>query len=221
LPLGGPEQKLADFDEAPAAPAWSLDGKFLVVAKYHPDQQAPVDAGALFLVPVEGGEPRPLLSPAAGQYYQYPAISPDGRSMAFASCAGSLTTGNCDLRVVGLTADLRPQGKPRQLASAVTNVAGIAWTPNGQSLLYGAHPAGEGFLFRIDLAGSGEPKRLEIASRGASYPAVARKGDRLAFSRSVSDFDVWRVEAGGHPQPFLVSTAADSGSHKYPNKNIR
>jgi hypothetical protein len=54
-PLGGPEQKIKKSDAARGAPAWSEDGKFLVVAKYHPDEQAAPDAGALFLVPVETG----------------------------------------------------------------------------------------------------------------------------------------------------------------------
>jgi Tol biopolymer transport system component len=215
-PLGGPEQKISGFDSAPEAPAWSADGKFLVVAKYHPDPPNAADAGTLFLVPVDGGEPRPLLTPSAGRWYDYPAISPDGGSLAFCSCAGSVSSSHCDILAVGLNADLRPQGQPRRVVSAISPL-GMAWTPDGQSLVFGRNISGNGFLYRVDLAGGGEPKRLEIASQGASYPALARKGHRLAFVRFAGDLDVWRLQQGGKPQPFLVSTALDASAQFSPD----
>jgi len=89
--------------------------------------------------------------------------------------------------------------------------------PDGKSLIYGAYPGGEGFLFTIRLAGYKNTKRLEIASRGASSPAVARKGGRLAFVRNVFHSDVWRLELGGKPQPLLVSSAADSSAQFSPD----
>jgi hypothetical protein len=51
--------------------------------------------------------------------------------------------------------------------------------PDGKSLIYGAYPGGEGFLFTIRPAGNNNIKRLEIASRGATSPAVARKDGRF------------------------------------------
>jgi Tol biopolymer transport system component len=215
-PLGGPEQRIVDFDAAPGPPAWSPDGKFLVVAKYRPDQNPAADAGTLFLVPVQGGEPRPFLTLTAGRWYQYPAFSPDGRSLALASCEGSKAS-YCDVLVLGLNAELLPQGKPRQLTAATTVLAGIAWAADGRSLVYSAGRApGENALFRIDLAG-GEPKRLEIASQGAVSPAVAHKGNMLAFSRAANDADVWRFRVGGKPEPFLVSSALDTSAQFSPD----
>ncbi|MDQ2947632.1 MAG: hypothetical protein M3Y27_17150, partial [Acidobacteriota bacterium] len=216
-PLGGPEQKIADFDAAPG-PAWSPDGKFLVLAKNHPDQNPTADAGALFLVPVHGGEPRPYLVPMQGRWYQYPTLSPDGRSLAFASCGGFTYSRYCDVSVVSLNADLLPQGKPRQLTASPAYIAGMAWLPDGRSLIYSAGSSpNQRFLFRTDLAGGGEPKRLEIASQGAYYPAVAPSGNRLAFSRAVDDADVWRLQAGGKPQPLLVSTLEDTSAQFSPD----
>jgi Tol biopolymer transport system component len=62
------------------------------------------------------------------------------------------------------------------------------------------------------VAAGAEPQRLEMASQGAFSPAVARKGNRLAFSRLMSDDDIWRLQGEGKPQPFLVSTMHDSSS---------
>lgn len=217
-PLGGPEQKIVDFDAAAGSPAWSPDGKFLVVAKNRPDQKPAADAGALFLVPVQGGEPRPFLVPMPGRWYRYPALSPVGRSLAFASCGGPARSPYCDVLVLGLNEDLLPQGKPRQLPAATTFVAGMAWTPDGRSLVYsGGESPNEPFLFRIDVAGGGEPKRLEIASQRAYSPAVALKGNRLAFSRATYDTDIWQVQARGKPQPLLVSTMPDTSAQFSPD----
>src|SRR6185369_8818375 len=106
------------------APSWSPDGKFLLVAKNHTDQNRSADDGALFLIPVDGGELRPLLAPAPGRWYQYGTFSPDGRSLAFASCAVTSQTSLCDIFLVELNAGLRPQNEPRQLTSGATYLAG-------------------------------------------------------------------------------------------------
>jgi Tol biopolymer transport system component len=177
-PLGGPEQKIADFDGA-GAPAWSPDGKFLVVAKPSQPKSVP-DDGALFLVPVQGGELRVLLIPESGRSYQSPAIGPDGRSLAFATCGGSGPT--CDISLVGINPDLLPQGRPRQIRHVPAQIVGMAWTADGRSLVYSAGTStNDFFLWRIDVAGA-EPKRLDIAAQGAMFPAVALRGNRLAFS---------------------------------------
>ncbi len=217
-PLGGPERKIAEFDAAPGAPAWSPDGKFLVAAKYRQDQDPAPDAGELFLVPVETGEPRPFLVPAPGRWYRYPAFSPDGRSLAVDSCGGSTQAPFCDVVLVDLTADFLPRGKPRQLTAAGVYSVGMAWSADGRSLVYSAGTTPQYFLlFRLDLAGDGQPKRLEMASQGATYPAVARKNNRLAFSRWAIDTDVWRLQVGNKPEPLLVSSAADRNAQFSPD----
>lgn len=215
-PLGGPEQKIVEFDAAQGAPAWSPDGTFLIVAKAYREERPGDGAGALFLVPVQGGEPRPILVPTPGRWYIFPAYAPAGRSLAFASCRGSPGAPFCDVLLVDLSANLLPLGKPRQLASAPA-VNGLAWNADGRSLIYGAGERTASYLWSLDVAGGGSPKRLEIASQGAYCPAVAPKGNRLAFSRVISDIDIWRLEVGGKPQPLLVSSMLDASPHFSPD----
>ncbi len=213
-PLGGREQKISDL-QAFAGPAWSPDSKYVIVAlKLLRGQKSFPEEPSLILLPVQGGEPRRFMAAEPNGWYSSPAFSPVGRTLAFASCRG---TTNCDLLVVPLSADLLPAGKPRQLASVRTYIAGIAWTPDGRSLIYSAGTLTERLLFRIDSAGGGEPKRLEIASQGAESPAVALKGNRLAFSRALFDTDIWRLQAGGKPEPLLVSTMQDGSAQFSPD----
>lgn len=208
-PLGGPEQKIVSFDAGAGQPAWSPDAKVLIVAKNYSDQQ-PAHEGALFTIPIQGGNPEPLLTPAPGRWYAYPALSPGGRSMAFAACSGPVQIPHCDVSVLDLNADLKPRGNPRQLTAGTTPIWGIAWTADGRSLIYSSgFSQNDLFLYRLDVARGGEPKRLEISSEGARFPCVALKGNRLAFSRRQNDPDVWRVKVGGEPQPLLVSTMPD------------
>src|SRR5207247_4760714 len=70
-PLGGPEQKILDFDADAAPPSWSPDGKFLVMAKRYRQEAPDPGAGTLFLVPAQGGEARPILAPKPGRWYRH------------------------------------------------------------------------------------------------------------------------------------------------------
>jgi eukaryotic-like serine/threonine-protein kinase len=210
-PLGGPEQKVADFDVAQGAPAWSPAEKYLVVAKCYREEKPAPDAGALFLIPLQGGEPRPILSPPHGKWYQYPAFDPTGRSLAFASCEGPAYGRYCDIMRVALNSALLPEGAPQKAATVSATVSGLVWSADGNSLIYSAGNLSTGlYLWNVSAAKSGAPKRLEIASSGALYPAVARKASRLGFARWLDDQDVWRVSAGGAPQPLLVSSMLDA-----------
>jgi Tol biopolymer transport system component len=214
-PLGGPEQKIVDFDAALGAPAWSPDGKFLVVARSSQALKGERGMGALYLVPVQGGEPGPLLIPDSGQHHLFPAFDPAGRSLAFASCS-DIGPG-CDISLVALGNEFLPRGRPRRVRKVAAQLAGLVWAADGRSLIYSAGTSmNDWFLWRLDMA-SGDAKRLEIAPDGALSPAVALKGRRLAFSRRMSDQDIWRVEVGGKPEPFLVSSMLDLNAQFSPD----
>ena len=83
-PLGGVERKLSNVSQAVAflhALAWTPDSKFLAVQ----------DRSAIVLISAESGEKRKLTSPPADFSDSLPAVSPDGRALAFARGISPLT----------------------------------------------------------------------------------------------------------------------------------
>jgi Tol biopolymer transport system component len=210
-PLGGPEQKILDFDAEAGSLSWSPDGKFLVVAKSYRQESPGTGDGSLFLIPVQGGEPRPILVPKTGHWYLCPAFAPSNRMLAFASCGGATTNESCDLSVVDLGVDWLPQGRTRQPATGILSFQGLAWTADGRSLVYSGGPSHHFSLAVVNVAG-GDPRHLETGEQGAFQPAVALNGNRLAFSRSMGNYDIWRLHAGEKPQPFLVSSLTDQNA---------
>jgi len=216
-PDGGPERKASDLPTL-SRPSWTADGKYLLVAKRYRNPQPEAGDGALFLVPVASeAAPRQVLTPPPGTEYQDPAFAPDGRSLAFVSCAGTQRGETCSLQVAGFEAGLVPSGKPRQITGQSWFINGLAWTPDGSSLIYaGFITEPESNLWRVNVRNGKEPERLELAGAGASYPAIDFKG-RLAFSRVLRHANIWRLEHGGKPAPLLTSSAVDRSPQYSPD----
>jgi Tol biopolymer transport system component len=210
--LGGPERKLSDTGAGLIYfnPAWSPDSKWLVTSV----QSAPRAPGALFLIPLSGGEKRRLTSPPPSSHGDgSPAFSPDGRAIVF-SRGGS--GGSRDFYLLRLTAELRPSGEPQRLTFEERGGPGSAWAADGKSIIY-TYGIASYALWRLTLPGSGDigsPQSLSFAGDGF-MPCVSRQGNRLAFTRDVTDDNVWRAqltEPGGtakDPSSFIVSTRND------------
>ena len=202
--LGGAEQKLTDF-QATGQMSWSPDGKWLAVARAPSSPGATVESAGIFLVPGEGGEPRRITNPKAPGYDIHPSISPDGRLLAYATCAGTFS---CDVYVQHLDPGYAPQGGPRRITQQGLFLEGLAWSRDGESLVYSGSLTASmlGYLWRAGIQGQQPPQRLDLAGFYASYPSIAPAGNRLAFARALRNLDIWRYQLGGAPEPFIMSS---------------
>ncbi|MGA2271240.1 MAG: hypothetical protein ABSH44_22455 [Bryobacteraceae bacterium] len=197
---GGVERKLAEFGGAPAdaaqplpAVSWTRDGKSLVVVETG-EKQLP----AMALVSLADGTVRRITNPPEGsEGDSTPAVSPDGNTLAFVRATGSdgADIYLCDLAGGGL----------RRLTFDDRAVRGIAWTRDGQDVVYAADRAGGWRLWRLPAYG-GSPRELTVAGGQAYYPAIAPAGRRLAYTDSPSGSAIWRATLGA-PDP--ASSAAD------------
>ena len=62
-------------------------------------------------------------------------------------------------------------------------------------------------LYRIPADGNHPPERIELAGLNATRPSVSK--DRLAFSRNLTDVDIWRFRLGGVSEPFIRSSFSE------------
>jgi Tol biopolymer transport system component len=165
---------------------------------------------------VDGGEPRPIVTSKSPGSHHSPAFSPDGRRLAYGSCA--TPTFGCDVYVVDLDRALVPSSTPRRITrSAVFFLIAVAWTRDGRSVIYNALDPLIAYLWRVAADGSQPPERMEVAGLGAAMPATAPSGDRLAFVRIDVDTDVYRFQAGRPTQPVLASSFLEAETRFSPD----
>jgi Tol biopolymer transport system component/DNA-binding winged helix-turn-helix (wHTH) protein len=200
-PLGGDERKLVDVPRAVGPLSWSHDGKWLAFARWQGE------AAGIYLLPVEGGEPRRITFPKAPAYDEYPVISDDGRRLVYGSCTRNFA---CDLFVQELDSTYAPRGKPHQITRQQLNFRGIAWA--NDSLVYsGSLSWGVlHYLWRVKVDGERDPERLDIAGVHASFPAFSPHRRQLVFSKSVENYDIWRYQINGSLAPLIKSSLGEA-----------
>jgi Tol biopolymer transport system component len=165
---------------------------------------------SLLLVSVDTGEKTWLTdstgSPMSGD--REPAVSPDGRTVAFAR--GPINSER--LYLLPLTADLRPAGTPRPV-DAAGPARGPAWMPNGRELIFTTLDTGviAGFaLSHIDLASGKPPRHLAELGPRAATPAMSRRG-RLAYTTIGREGTIWRQDLPLNSGPALPPVKVKSG----------
>ena len=215
--LGGSERVLK-FPLRPPA-TWSPDGRYLVAGRAS-EPGAADQSNGLYLVPIDIGEPRPITRAVAPANDGWPAFSPDGRRLAYASCQVQALSyrSNCHIQVLDLDSTLAPLGSPRRVTPApFWTIQGLAWTRDGTSIVFSARQGGLVSLWRVAAAGTHAPVRIELAGTDAAFPATTASADRLAFSKSIDDEDLFRLDVGGIAHPVARSSVKDTNAQFSPD----
>ncbi len=219
-PLGGVDRRMSDFRGADSI-AWSPDGQWLAAGRsggldlLEPNgpstERIDGQPRGIYLIPLEGGDTRQVIvsAPLAGD--SKPAFSPVGQRLAYRSCSITRTValpGGCDIYVIELNTAHTPTGPPQRLTTQKSlTVNSLTWTRDGSAVVYGAAMTdAPRYLWRVSVDGTRPPERVEIAGAGAGEPAMALSGDRLAFTRSSRDADIYRFEVGRPAQLVVGST---------------
>jgi len=216
--LGGVETKLTEIPNydrhtvAPLAPprllAWSPDGEWLVIA----DSKVAGGGTGLVAYSIRTGDRRRLTETHPQYGDANPAFSPDGRMLAFNRRS---TIDVSDLYVLAIDANLGPAGEPKRITFDNRWTEQPAWSSDGRTLIFASNRSGTSSLWRVPIDANGPAEPVPFAGDGVSFPAVSKQGQRLAYTRSVSDSNIWQVNvrAPGEPAPrparVIASTSID------------
>jgi hypothetical protein len=140
----------------------------------------------------------PWLLPGDGE----PAVSPDGRHLAFSSARN----GNREIYVAdAVTGEVRRLTASRRLADRKP-----AWSPDGRRIAWQAGAPGRAADVFVMRADGGKKRRLVRGPSDDIDPAWSPDGTRIAFaSNRTGGFDLWTVpRAGGEPELLLDARGA-------------
>jgi Tol biopolymer transport system component len=218
--LGGQERRLG-FAARFSQLSWTPDGRWIAAGRMGRDGENDPGASAIHVIPVAGGDSRAITTPPQPGWDMHPAFSPDGRRLAYVSCAGTITP-PCDVFVVGLDDALKGISSPRRLSDRSGAIHGVAWTRDGRNVIYARsfmYFIGRGMgshLWRV-AADGGAPERIELAPPGSFAPATTPARERLLFGLDRSDIDIYGYEPGGTVRPVMASSWVDYGPRFSPD----
>jgi serine/threonine protein kinase len=211
---GGPERILAEwpytgeehfrFMPLNRELSWAPNGKWLVAT----GSKSLSDPFGLYAISVETGETRAVVFPAAEAVGDCgPALSPDGRTLAFVRAFGAASTA---IFIVAVSENLSPIGQPTQITSGKELVTNPAWTADGKTIVFSSD-RGNSYspsLWRISVPRSGVfakpslPERLASVAEQSDDATLSGDGRHLAYTRPTEDLNIWELrlpENGGEP----------------------
>lgn len=173
-------------DDQPALD-WSPDGKSLLVAE-QPSDASPF---RLLLVNVASGKRKLLTDPPAGTSGDIDGkFSPDGSLVAFRR--GGLG----DLYVVSIVGEA--DHPARRLTPNNPGIRGIAWSRDGQHILFGSLKGGFGWaIWQVGLH-SGSPAPLLMGDFDAVSLAISPDGSQLAVEREDHITNLRKIDLAGN-----------------------
>jgi len=202
--LGGMERRLLQFPHGTLSPApvpsrlsWSPDGKFLAFT-------GSLDLGpaAVWIVSTDSGEKRRVSSPPKGYLNDFsPAFSPDGRTLAFVRVRDTYSRA---VILMDMNLDGSPRGGEREATGYDRTLQDLTWQADGRGLILTIRQSLEHYsLWRFRL--NGVLERLGMESDDVRWPSVSRVGNRLAYEKRRTDFNIYRMDGpgpDGGPQPY-------------------
>lgn len=221
--LGGPE-KVITREAASTYVSWSADSQWVTYCVGNPR--------SLYLAPLNGGEKKLLLSLQGNLPVMAGILSPDSRKLALLYGGDALQLRGGEgphpgLYVVALSADYKLEGEPKPLTPADWTIVSPAWTADGKEILFirelgSANAGGETAMYRV-AADGGVPRRISFAGDNPWFLGIARRGNRMAFTRLHRDINIYRVtlEANGTirdpGQAIIASSRRDDTAYYSPD----
>lgn len=184
--IGGGERRVAHFPQRDVQSiAWSPDAErsALILSL----QQRAQHTYSLYRLPLAADTLEQLTNPPAHITGDTnPALSPSGDRVAFTR---TLIDDIQDVFIAPTGG-----GPVQQITSDSTKVTGVAWSADGQELIFASERGGTSGLWRIPASG-GTPAWITTASEGTvvRHPSVAGAPPRLAYAQESGRVNIWKV----------------------------
>ena len=185
--LGGTERRLYRGPVSMGGGlSWSRDGKFLAFSE---SSGGSPTRSTIAVLSFADSSSRVLTFPPPASFDHSPVYSPDGAQLAFIrSTVAGVSNDIFVMPANGgpakrLTFDNRPiMGPP-------------TWTADGRELIFSSNRGAAVGLWRVSAAGS-DPRPVAGQVGEAEWPSIPSKGNNtlLVYERSLSKYDVWRLE---------------------------
>lgn len=204
--FGGPERKLAecggwgnpqlDWSPNTSAPMLAISESY---ARQEPHR--------IVLLSLETLEKRPLTNPGPlHRGDRTPRFSPEGTTLAFIRTTDRMS----EIYVVPVSG-----GSPRRLTFDNLDIAGLAWMPDGQSIVYASNRTGAYSLWEIPLEG-GTPSLLLASGESLLHPALVAHEGVLVYEQWSNERNIYRVPiqaptaSNAVPEVVIASTHSDA-----------
>ena len=189
----------------PYAPrlAWTRDGRGLLLAhRAEPHAQA---GSRIARIDLETRNVNVVTQPPPGIVGDdTPAVSPDGRRVAFIR---RMTGGVSDIYIVAIDG-----GTTRRVTFDDADLTGVDWAADGRSLVFSSDRAGGYSLWRVGID-RGVPVLLAGGAARMKHPVADRSGRRIVYENWNYAIDVWEVGLAGQDGAGLPAEAGTAVTH--------
>jgi eukaryotic-like serine/threonine-protein kinase len=218
--LGGRERILLNLKISyilgASKPVWSTDSKWLVISAA-PTEQSPQ---ALARVSVESGQLTWITQPdsSGGLNAVMPALSPNGRLLAFSRVGGGFITAGY---VMPVSDTLVASGKAKPIQQGEVSALTPEWLDDDQLLV--ATGGVQSALWKISVSGKRPLQSLVVPGVDVVEPAVHPGSRRLAYVSKTNDVNIWTLALSGRARPgaetkqIIASTQSDVNPQMSPD----
>jgi TolB protein len=162
----GPKRVTSD-PQLSLMPNWSPDRRSVVYTTYRHNNQE------IVRFELGKGSRRILVPPET--LNMTPAVSPNGRLLAYASAKDSARKGNSDIFTMNLSTEQK-----EQLTDHASADLSPTWSPNGRELAFTSDRTGRPQIYIMRADGS-HVRRLTFEGRYNAAPAWSPRGDWIAY----------------------------------------